>query len=170
MNQSDAQLPEAPALNRRFAIYPMQLVGMALIVLIPLLAIFGVLGEVQGSAEANSAAFALTVDYPLRTRHRVFEIITITVENQSDQAYDTVTIRVTEDYIASFAEVAFDVEVERITPDAYEFELTDFQPGESRVVGVELRADQYWQHDGTVEVSAEGAESVSVQVGTFVFP
>jgi hypothetical protein len=44
------------------------------------------------------------------------------------------------------------------------------QPGESRVVGIEVRADEYGQREGWVSVTAADAEPVEVRFGTFVFP
>ena len=170
MNGSDSQLPQPPEMKRRVAIYPMQLVGMTLIILIPVLALLGFFGQVEARASAASESFTVLAEYPERSRHRLFEVVTITITNVSPQAYDTVTVGISESYVASFAEVAFDIEVDRITPEAYVFELTDVQPGDSRIIGIELRADQYGQRDGFVHVSAPDAESVELAISTFVFP
>jgi hypothetical protein len=168
--QKSAQPPQAPEMNRRVTMYPVQFIGMCLLALIPLLGLFGVFGDMQETAAANSASFSIQAEYPARSRHRVFETITVTITNESDNAYDAVTVGISEAYIASFAEVAFDLSVDRITPDAYEFELTDFQPGESRVVGVELRASDYGLRSGFIRVTAPNAEPVELPIGTFVFP
>jgi hypothetical protein len=170
MHATESHLPQPPEMKRRVSIYPMQMVGMTLIILIPVLALLGFFGQVEARAAAASESFTVLAEYPERSRHRLFEVVTVTVTNVSQQPYDTVTVGISESYVASFAEVAFDIEVERITPEAYVFELTDFQPGDSRIIGIELRADQYGQRDGFVRVAALGAESVELAISTFVFP
>lgn len=170
MKSTEAMPPAPPEMKRRVTIYPMQALGMSLIALIPLLALLGVFGEVDQRISTTGASFTVQAEYPARTRHRVFETITITITNAAQQAYESATVEVSEDFIASFAEVAFDVEVDRITPEAYVFQLDDFQPGESRIIGVELRADRYWQQNGIVRVSAPGAEPVELTISMFVFP
>ena len=116
MEQDPVNPPPAPEIQRRISFYPAHLVGLILLALVPLLALFGVFGEVQANDSARSASFLLQVEYPAQSRHRIFETTTITVTNTSNQPYDAVTVKISEDYIGAFAEVAFDTEVEQITP------------------------------------------------------
>jgi hypothetical protein len=170
MDKDATQPPPAPDVRRSIRFYPAHLAGMVLLALVPLLALFGVFGDLQANAEASSSSFRVLVDYPSRSRYWVFETMSVMVTNLSGQARETVTLSISEDYVAAFGEVAFEFDAERVTPDAYEFALTDLQPGETRVFGVEFRSDRYGQHDGLITVTAPDAEPVELRISTFIFP
>ena len=168
--QQMAGLPQPPEMKRRVSMYPMQWVGMALIALIPVLALIGFFGETRAQANASSAALALSVDYPVNYRYRVHNPLTVTVRNTSQQVYETMTVAFSTSYISPFADSQFEPELSRLTSEAYEIDMEDVQPGETRIVTVVLEGQEYGQHSGTISASAEGADPVQVSVATFVFP
>lgn len=170
VQQVAAGLPQPPDMKRRIRMYPMQWIGMVLIALIPVLALLGVFGEQRAQVSASSSALSLDVDYPLNYRYRVHNPLTITVRNTSQQAYETVTIAISTDYISPFADSKFEPELQRLTDAAYEVDLDDVQPGETRLVTVVLEGQEYGRHAGAITASAEGAAAARVDVATFVLP
>lgn len=166
----NTQPPEPPDMRRRIMMYPMQMIGMGVILLIPLLALFGFFGEIRAEADTSSAAFSLHVDYPRSYRFRVHNPLTVTVRNTSDQAFEIVTVSFSTSYLSPFADSQFNPDLSRITADAYEVDLENVQPGEARIVTVVLEGQEYGQHNGTVAVAAPNVEPVQLSIGTFVFP
>ena len=60
-----------------------------------------------------------------------------------------------------------------MTDEAYFVRLGDLRPGEVRLVQVELQADRYWRHNGSVVVApgdVDDAPDVVIEVSTLVYP
>ena len=167
--EQPAQPPQPPQVPRRFKQYLFQWIGVPIFVLVALLAVFGVFGETVATAEESSAALELEVEYPSRFRYRTDNLITVSVTNRTDQALDSISVRFDQSYVSNFANVTFQPSVETIADNTYVVALTDVAPGETRSVVVEVQAESYWRHEGTISASA-GEDSVSVSVATFVFP
>jgi hypothetical protein len=151
-------------------LYPYQWVGFAVILLIPILALFGVFGESFAQVQQSSQDMALDVDYAIRNRYRMGSNLQVAVQNLSDQPIPSLTVSISRDYVDKFAEVTFSPSVARISDSAYEVDLTEIQPGESRVITVELEAEEYGQHQGTITATVQGLVPVEVNVTTFIFP
>ncbi|HEY0972810.1 MAG TPA: hypothetical protein VGE02_17705 [Gemmatimonadales bacterium] len=148
-----------------------ELVGMAVIGLVPLLAILGVFGPRVERAQALGDALALEVRYPARYRLGMVEALEARVSNRSATPMPLVTLAVDEAYLEGFATAS-------PTPDftrAYAVELTDLAPGETRTVVVDLEADRAGRFRGrataTYEAEPMGArDSVALPLTTLVFP
>jgi hypothetical protein len=59
--------------------------------------------------------------------------------------------------------------VDRIRTQAYEVDLDNVLPGETRIVLVEVEAAAYWRHEGFIEAEASD-RIIRVEVRSFVFP
>ena len=154
-----------PQIRRRIALTRKQRIGIPLMTLVPLLALFGFFGERSTTVEATSASLAVSVHYPVRFRYRQTEPLEITVRNTSSRMIDTIDISLDTAYITRFANV-------RITPEpraAFTVELTAVKPGEQRLVAAELEGDHYGRHHGRIVASAHNDTAV-VTVRTLVFP
>ncbi|MAS34936.1 MAG: hypothetical protein CL610_13080 [Anaerolineaceae bacterium] len=162
--------PDSPQIKRQLAFYSFQYIGIPLIFLLPLLAVLGVFGESFAVINATSADLALRVDYPTRYRYGLINDMEVIVRNLSDEPIPDLTVSFSVDYINQFAFVTFTPSAELLTGEVYEVELEAVLPGESRRVRVELQAQQYGLHSGTVSVRADSLEPVHVPVSTFVFP
>jgi hypothetical protein len=159
-------LPEAPEIDRRIAIPPFRAAALAVIVLVPALAILGVFGERATTGAAASGAIAVQIEFPSRARYRTLEVITATVANRSNGDIDTVTVRIDTAYALRFSAVTF-------TPpatEAYGVKLTSLGPGESRLVVIELRGERYGHHRGALHVESTSGDTVAVAVHTWTFP
>jgi hypothetical protein len=164
--QKAPEPPPPPEIDRRLRLYRWQWVGLPVLVLIPVLALFGVFGHTRGDARAVTGALELDVQYSTRYRFRDIQPMYARVRNRSTAALDTVTVAFDTAYVDRFSTVTFKPDISR----AYEVELMDVLPGEVRLVTVELQGERYWGHEGIVSVWHAGGDTASARVSTFIFP
>ena len=164
------QPPQPPRFERRLNFRPLQIVGIVYLLILPVLAVLGVFGESFDSVDASGAALEMTVDYPSRFRYKMLNTITVEVHNVSGETLDTVTVSFDASYIDQFSTVTFTPSVETVTGNEYQVELTDIGPDETQVVTVEIQAERYWRHSGTITASPGSGEPVEVEISTTVFP
>lgn len=162
--------PQPPPFQRKLQIAPLQMVVIPLLLLIPLLALFGLFGENHASAQGNNQELNVRVDYVSRYRYKMINTMMVEVTNQSGQSPITITVAFDRSYIDGFSEVTFTPSTETITAEAYEVELTEVAAGETRVVEVEMRGEHYWTHKGLVSASGADGEPVEIAVRTTVLP
>jgi hypothetical protein len=168
--QTHSKPPTAPEITRRVQLNRLQMIGIPLIILIPLLALLGLFGETIASASDANAELELHVTYPTRFRYKMIDQANVSVRNLSQESLPAVTVYFDRDYIDSFSTVTFTPDVKSITDVAYIVELSDLQPQETRIVSVQLQAEKYWRHEG--EIMATFTETIGAEVSlrTFVFP
>lgn len=157
--------PAAPEIQPRIRIRAAQAVGMILLAILPVLALLDVFGDSVAEARASGSQLELRVNYPARFRYKTIHPIEVQVINRFDRPLDRVIVKFDENYLSQFSNV-------QLTPaadKAYEVELRDVQPGEERVISVEIQAERYWRHRGTVTATA-GPDSVTARLETFTFP
>jgi hypothetical protein len=164
------QPPSAPPMKRAFRMYPFQYVGIAIVILIPILALFGVFGESFAEIEQSNDDLRVEITYATRYRYKMINSLTISIENRSVQTLSPLTVEVSRDYVNQFSTVAFSPSETRVTHAAYEVVLQDVIPGAVRVVTVELQGENYGSHDGNVTVHAEEIEVISIPIRTLIFP
>lgn len=157
--------PELPPLNRGLRFGRWQMVGLAIMISIPVLAAFEVFGEGSSSAGHSGATLALSAEYPSRVRHGTPEEVTVLVTNRGPSPLDTVTVHFDSSYVARFTDPQFLPS----TTDAYEVELAGVGPGETRTVRLGVRANEYGRHRGRI-VASHGGDTAYVSIGTIVFP
>lgn len=144
-----------------------QWVGIGLIVLVPVLALFEVFGESESQARSANAELAIRVEYPTRYRYKQINTVQVSVQNVSGAPIDTVIVSFDSAYASRFSDVTF-------IPSAKEpfaVELVDLRPGSTRLVWAELQAERYGRHQGTIKAyRVGGADTASVPVRTIIFP
>lgn len=157
--------PHAPDHDRRLQLNPVQLIGMPLLALLPVLAMVGLFGESWTSATATSASLGLVVQYPTRVRATLSKPITVVVENRAATVLDTVEVSFDSTLVGRFRAIGFVPEPR----DAYVVPLANVQPRERRRVHVEIEGDRIGRHRGRVVVRTRG-DSTAVELRTIVFP
>lgn len=162
--------PQPPPFERRIQIPRLQLIGVPLLLILPLLAAFRVFGDTTATARAANDALALQVEYPARYRYKMNAPLNVEVTYLAGTEPVTVTVEFSRPYMDRFSSVSFLPDVAEITPDAYRVEAPNLAAGETRTVAVEIQAEQYWRHRGQVTASLEGESPVSVPLQTWVFP
>jgi len=161
----DPSPPRAPSIEPRIQLSWKQRIGFPIMVVIPILALFGVFGESQTRARATSASLDMMVSYPSRFRYRQVQSLHVTVRNLSSTVADTVKVAFDTAYISRFSSVRF----EPAPKAAYTVDLTDLKPSDSRLISVELWGQVYGNHRGTI-VARHGTDSAMVHLRTLVFP
>lgn len=165
-----AEPPQAPSIKTRFQIPRFQLIGMPLVMLIPILALFGIFGESVDSVSASNPQLEMRVEYPTRFRYKMLDSVTVALFNASEQSFPTVELRFDRAYIEAFSTVTFTPSVKSITEEDYIVEVTDLQPQETRIISVTVQAEKYGKHSGAITAAAENAEELRVLIDTLTFP
>lgn len=157
--------PAPPELPRKVRPHMWQVGGVALLLIIPVLAVAGVFGERWAGEQVSTAALSISVRYPSVLRYKTTGSLLARVSNASSASLDTVRLALDAGYATAFSQV-------QATPgftDAFATELIQLRPGETRVVTVELQAEKYWRHSGELRVWA-GVDTARVTLRTFIYP
>ncbi len=160
------QPPPAPEIDRRFRLHGVQWVGIPILLLIPVLALFGVFGERWQSVSGETTELSVALDYPSSYRYHIINSLRMEVTNRTEALLDTVTIDLDTSYIEHFSNVSGVPPLDH----AYALKLLALEPGETRRVRVELRGERYGRHEGVIRVTGTGADTVRLPVSTFIFP
>lgn len=170
MSDSSPKPPQPPEMQRRFTLYPYQMIGLPLLILLPVLAILGVFGETRDTESAETPAVFLSIEYPTRVHYEATHVINITITNSSDAAFPQLTLGIDRDYLSAFSSLSAAPEFDRITAQAFEIDLQNVSPGETRIVVINMAAAEYGLHSGPASVSAAGEALARVELQTLIFP
>ncbi|MGH7480624.1 MAG: hypothetical protein ACRELV_00585 [Longimicrobiales bacterium] len=156
--------PPPPDVERRLRLHRHQWIGVPLLALLPILAVAGVFGESWRVEQRANEQLELTLRYPTRYRYKQLNSIELWIRNRSPATIDTVSVAVDTAFGNRFSTVrsipGFD--------SPYELSLTRLEPGESRMVVIEIQGEHYGRHSGRLEVHA--ADTLGVTMTTFIFP
>lgn len=162
--------PQPPAVGRRPRLTLVQAVGVPLLALLPILALFNFFGTTRGTVRAEDGPLEVEVVYPERFRYKMIHPLTVTVRNRGDAASADVTIRIDTSYLEHFSNVSFTPAPQRVTSDAYVFTVGDLAPGDARVLAGHVQAERYWGANGRITVDSESIGRVDIGVDSLVFP
>lgn len=157
--------PDPPEIPRRLSLYRFQMFGLPFLVAIPLLALFGVFGERRSGLEGERGALEVSGQYPTAFRYKMLESIDLHVRNRGAAPIDTITVALDSAYASRFSTITA---VPGFT-GPFEIDLPAVAPGDSRFVRIEIQAERYWSHKGSLTISA-GADTIRLPLSTFVYP
>lgn len=157
--------PEPPPGSARLRLTRLQRLGLPVLFLIPILALFGLLGEHFAMAHARGAGVTLDARYPDRAHYRQPLSIRLHVRNDSPQKMDTITVVLDSAFMSGFS----DVSVSTTLNGAYVARLTGLAPGESRQLNAMVSGERAGRHAGSISVSTP-LGTVRTPAATFVFP
>lgn len=157
--------PEPPPGNPRLRLTRLQQLGLPVLFLIPILALFGLLGEHFTTTHARGAGVTFDARYPDRAHYRQPLSIRVHVHNDTPTRMDTVTVVLDSAFMSGFS----DVSVSATLDGAYIARLTNLAPGESRQVNAMVSGEHAGRHAGDIGVTTP-LGSVRAPVATFVFP
>jgi hypothetical protein len=138
--------------------------------LIPILALFGIFGETVHQVTASSPNLEMHIKFPARFRYKMIDSITVLLHNTSGQPLTSVVVTFDRGYIQGFSTVTFTPSVKHVTEDVYLLELSDLQPGETRVISVSIQAEHYGSHRGTITAKPENGDAIQTSIYTLTFP
>jgi hypothetical protein len=157
--------PRLPDLPRRVRLYPGQWVGIPLLMLLPVLAVFGVFGETRGSADATGDVIRVEVDYPRRLRAGKWSEVQVRIRNVSGAVLNDVAVTFDASYLDHFSRLTF-------TPPPtlpHAVELSELHPGATATVRLEFEGDRPWWGRGRIGVAHAG-DTAAVFISTFTYP
>lgn len=164
------QPPEPPEVGRNLGFHLVQAIGVPLLALLPVLALFQVFGTTQGEARASDGPLEVEVRHPGRFRYKTTLPLEVRVRNTGDAALSGVTVSIETDYVDRFSSVSFTPSPQRVSDEAYVVDLGDIPAGESRIVESRVQAERYWGASGRIAVATDGPERAELEVASFVFP
>lgn len=162
--------PEPPLQDKLWRFYRHQVVAIPLMVLIVLGAVFGLFGFTEQRLLADGPKLMVEVEAVKRFRYRMTGPFNVTVTNSSDRLVESVTLRISRQYLSGFSGVSFSPSASEIDGSWWVFDLGDIAPGAARVVTGEVRAESSGSLTGQVEVSSDDNRESVVTVETFAFP
>lgn len=167
-----SQPPSPPPFPRKVQFHRVQMIGMPLLMVVPLLALFGFFGESSTTTQTQNDRLRVQVTYTTRSRYKIASPVEVTVYNRSTTALATVEVRFAKAYIDQFADVVFTPQVTAITDQEYIVQLHDLPPEVTRVVTVNLQGERYGRHEGGITVSEASAPTngLALPITTWIFP
>jgi hypothetical protein len=162
--------PQAPDIPRQWILYNYQYIAIPLLLLIPVLALFGVLGETSTTVEAAGEGIALRVHYPDRAHYEAYNHVEVTVRNESGADISGVMVEFERELLDHFSQLSVNPSLTEITETAYRVELGDIGAGEERLVTLDYQPDMNGAHESWVRLTADGIEPVQADFSMFVFP
>jgi hypothetical protein len=163
------QPPEPPEVKRAINLYPYQWIGIPLMLLIPILAVFGVFGDRYNRVTQTGNGLEIEINYGTHLRYKTLNPLEISVRNMGGETLERLVVSIDRDYIENFTNVQFKPDVARLNDKFYEVEFENMPAGDTRVVTVELQGERPGQHSGTITASTGGG-AVQTSIETFVFP
>jgi hypothetical protein len=170
LEAEDEQLITGPDIQPEFKLYPHQMIGIPILLLIPILAVLGLFGIRTEQIEAENDHLAVKVDYPTRFRYKQTNTIEIAITNRTQSNWDTVIVQFDRSYIDQFSEVAFTPQVSRIRDDFYEVNLTNIAANDTQYVHVAIQSQQAGKHEGRLIVEPSVGDSLELNLRTWAFP
>lgn len=161
--------PIPKEIRREVAFYRLQMVGVPLLLLLPIASLMGLLDTRMAATATSQGDVAISVQYPTRFRYRMAEPLVVRIENRGSSAIEKLTLGLSKAYVDRFSETTFEPEPDQVTQEAFEFELEDIEPGDSREVHLDMKSEDVGQAEGWV-IAEQGGDSTRVDFSTFVLP
>lgn len=162
--------PEPPVQDKLWRFYRHQTVAIPFMVLIVLAALLGLFGLTEQQLLADGPELTVEVEAVERFRYRMTGPFDVTITNSSGRAVETVTLRISGQYLSGFSGVSFSPSASHIDNRWWTFDLGDIAPGGARVITGELQAESFGIQAGQVEVFRGDDRVAVVPVETLAFP
>lgn len=90
------------------------------------------------------------MQYPLTQRFKIRAPLRITLTNIGENDLPRVELSLLAQYVFAFSDVAMTPGPDRVTDGAFIFGFEGLEPGESRLLAMEMQAQRYWHSEGSV--------------------
>jgi hypothetical protein len=162
--------PQAPDIPRQWKFHSYQYIAIPLLILIPVLALLGILGETSTTVEVANEGLVLRVHYPDRAHYEAYNHIEVTVRNDSSGVLSGAAVEFDRELLTHFSQLSVNPSLSEITETAYRVELGDIEAGGERVVTLDYQPDMNGAHDSWVRLTVDGIAPVQAGISMFVFP
>ena len=157
--------PKPPRIPPKVRLNRSEMLGLPFLFALPVLAMAGVFGPATDVAHGRSGAVQWSAEYPSRLRFENSHRLLVRIQNRGQSPVSEVSLAFDPSYMHAFAPVTF--EPAPATP--YLVNIENLDPGESRLVVVQVTADEYGSHRGWISLAADGTEA-RIQLSTFILP
>jgi hypothetical protein len=155
------QPPEVP---RRLRLHLHQMIGLSLIALIPILAIFRVFGDGIEFTKASTPSLLTEVEYPSKFKFKQSKVLRVKVTNASANTLDTTTVSIDTAYLSRFRDVSVIPE----PTESYVVEFLQLKPGEKREVLAEIEGKDYGEQRGIVTIATK-QDTIRQPISSYIF-
>jgi hypothetical protein len=147
---------------------PAQIVGVPLLMMIPVLALFGTFDEKITTVSTSDNQIQLEVTYPERYRYSTDNALTISVENHAEAPLDQLEVTLSREFVDHYKDVKFTPEPVVITDEHYTFRLDNLEPGEARQIHLEFAGGRYGRVRGLI--TAQSESHLEQEISLFALP
>lgn len=163
-------LPRPPELDRKIDLARYQWFALPLLFCVPILALFGVLGETYTTTTVQQNGVEMVVNYANRAHYEANNQVSILIRNNSGRDLTDATLEVERAFLDRFSQINFNPSLSIIMDSVYRIELGDLASGTSRVVTIGVQPDHMGDQRGSVALVVAGEPVASVELAMFVFP
>lgn len=161
--------PHGPAIRRRVTFYRSQAIGMLLVSVFPLLALFKVFDTTRANVIQSASGLQLAVHYPSRMRDRTSDPLVIEVGNETGSNLDRIEVRIDRAYLDRFDNATIEPTPTSGEPNAVVVSFDEVPDGDRRTVTVAFESEEAGVFPAKVEARA-GNRAVRANFQTLVFP
>jgi hypothetical protein len=167
VGEGSANRPPAPSdTPRRVRLYPHQWLGLPLLMLVPGLALLGVLGPSEAGATLEGRQLQVRVDHPTRLRAGQRAELRVEIRNAVGPPLRDIAVIFDAAYLEAFAEVRFQPGLTGTDHPV----IDSLAAGEARTVTASFEGDRLWRSSGRVHVVAPATDSLTAALHTFTLP
>lgn len=154
--------PPLPDFQRRIRLYRFQWVGLAVLALLPGLAMAGLLGDRRHAVHARGQATSASITFPPRLRYGQLDRIELRLHSSRPAA---ARILIDSAFAGRFSDIRAIPELD----DAYAVHLDSLQPGGEQRVRIEIKGARYGTHRGSFTVATD-ADTLRIPLQVTVLP
>lgn len=159
--------PPLPSDNpRRLRLHPLQWIGVPIMILLPVLALFGVFGREESVVHSASTELMLEVRYSSLLRYKQSNPLVVTVTNISGRPLNHVSVSCDSAYFAAYDNLMFIPEAQR----PYVVPVGALAPGERFRIRIDGQPEERGGNTGYITARTDGGKPATVMLKTFVFP
>lgn len=162
--------PKAPKTERKLRFHRTQVIGVPLLALIPILALFFAFGTTHERNSMEVGSMEVDVLFPGRFRHKTVAPLQVSVRNHGDAPLQEAFVSIDKEYLDAFETTGFSPAPIMVTEGAYVFALGEIPAGEARALDGTLQAQRHWRHSGRITVRGDSGDVAELRVVTFAFP
>ncbi|MBZ5713379.1 hypothetical protein [Nannocystis pusilla] len=169
-SEHDHEPPTAPEIERRLQFHRLQMIGVPLLLVAPVLALAGRLGDARERVEIVERGVGLAVEFPVRDHFEDWSRIEVTVANDTGAPLSGVRAEFARGLFDFLSRPVFHPGLERIDDDAYVVGLGDIAAGEAHSVVVDYLPNSYGRLAGVVRLRAGAFELAEIPISLVVLP
>jgi hypothetical protein len=158
--------PTVPDIDRQVHLYPLQVVGLTVLAVLPLLAVLGVLDQKLGVEVRATPALEVEVEHPTRIRTTREASMRVEVRNRSGEPLEGVYVRLPDDHLGGFAVTGLVPGISAVG----RIDLPALEPGEARVVRIGLKAERIGWHPDSIRIVSAAGDDLSIPLRSFILP